>query len=109
MKNTEDIGGLWLKKIVLIYMQFESLKESRGTMGQLQYCRDCYQEFFNAGKKTARTNPGCLMNSKKVNKKKILQSKENHTEFLQHKASKKNIEFNLKSTRRMKKSLLSKK
>lgn len=51
MKNTEDIGGLWLKKIVLIYMQFESLKESRGTMGQLQYCRDCYQEFFNAGKK----------------------------------------------------------
>lgn len=29
------------------------------------------------------------MNSKKVNTKKILQGKENHTEFLQHKASKK--------------------
>ena len=54
MKNTEDIGGLWLKKKVLIYMQFESLKESRGTMRQLQYCRECYQEFFNAGKKTCK-------------------------------------------------------
>lgn len=59
-------------------------------MGQLQYCRDFQQDFLNAGgKETARTNPGCLMYPNNKNKQTKRLHKENHTEFLQHKANKK--------------------
>lgn len=64
MKNTEYIGELWLK--ILIYTQFDSLKDQKnnGLTAILQ--RLSTRLFKYRKKKTRRTNTEYLINLKKV-------------------------------------------